>query len=254
MIERKFDIIELPDINKKEKGMKYKVGDIVLLNKMAACKKGLINRIRNEDEMIVQVISPEGCGWDNDSEVNSKYICPDYEERFYFVHIDWIAEKVGEWYPEEVERPMSLAEASKLINDPNKQGVITLGPDTPITLPEIDESDYLKLQRKEKVKFLYIRDKNEPRRVMTIAYKKYMNKVNIGFTICNPVDQFSRKEGRRLALEKLAGNPIRFPLYDHIQNIAKGIIDMLKNRTIPNQRLERLLKNYEIVCRGKRNV
>ena len=60
------------------------------------------------------------------------------------------------------------------------------------------------------VKFAYLRDERDPRRVMTIARRwgKNGKKMHYAFTICNPVaDQFRKATGRELAVQRLEANP-----------------------------------------------
>ena len=63
-----------------------------------------------------------------------------------------------------------------------------------------------KRAEKNEVKFAYIRDERDTRRVMTIARKwgKKFKSIKYAYTICNPdEDQFQKAEGRRIATERL---------------------------------------------------
>lgn len=62
------------------------------------------------------------------------------------------------------------------------------------------------------VKFAYLRDERDPRRVMTIAraWGKNGNKMHYAYTICNPVeDQFRKATGRTEAVSRMESNPTK---------------------------------------------
>lgn len=65
---------------------------------------------------------------------------------------------------------------------------------------------------KRQIKYAYLRDERDPRRVMTIARKwgKKGNKIHYGFTICNPVeDQFRKATGRDESVRRMSVNPMK---------------------------------------------
>ena len=60
------------------------------------------------------------------------------------------------------------------------------------------------------IKYAYLRDERDPRRVMTIARRwgKNGNKMQYAYTICNPVeDQFRKATGRAEATARMETNP-----------------------------------------------
>lgn len=88
------------------------------------------------------------------------------------------------------------------------------------------------------VKYAYLRDERDPRRVMTIARRwgKNGNKMHYAYTICNPVeDQFRKASGRDEATRRMEVNPTKirpeqgeFVLSAIIENIATR--DMSEDR------------------------
>lgn len=67
-------------------------------------------------------------------------------------------------------------------------------------------------KNKRTVKYAYLRDERDPRRVMTIARRwgKNGNKMRYAYTICNPVeDQFCKVTGRDKATRRMEVNPTK---------------------------------------------
>lgn len=63
------------------------------------------------------------------------------------------------------------------------------------------------------IKFMYLCDPTEPRRILTIARKIVITQsgqkqMEMGYSICSPSDQFCKAKGRQIALGRLEKTPI----------------------------------------------
>ncbi len=90
---------------------------------------------------------------------------------------------------------------------------------------------------KENIKFSYHRDIVNPRRVLTIARRidRYDDAevVLVGFAMCSPKDQFSKKRGRQIACGRLDKDPIFDKLNpsEHPREAALRILKEFFGRT-----------------------
>lgn len=122
----------------------------------------------------------------------------------------------------------------------------------------------VKRQGERTVKYAYLRDERDPRRVMTVARRwgKNGNKMHYAYAICNPTeDQFRKEIGRAEAGRRLEASPAKIrPLQGEF--ILRGIIEDLaynakedrerNARSMANQWLDendrRMEEDYLLMC------
>ena len=88
------------------------------------------------------------------------------------------------------------------------------------------------------IKYAYLRDERDPRRVMTIARRwgKNGNKMQYAYTICNPVeDQFRKATGRDEATFRMETNPSKIRP-EQGEFILRAIILDIATRNIGDDR------------------